>query len=173
MKKENFDKLTLVNGDSLTILSEMPTESVDAILTDPPYSSGGMSMSARQADPADKYQSSGCKRHYPPCRATPGIGAAGPCGVRVLARGACRSAPDGVHGLASAARPDRRRAGRGLEMAGHRALEQAECPPADRQVPPAVRARSLRLQGQPDPRNALMPAGPVFLPPSSPSRRCI
>jgi len=82
MKKENFDNLTLFNGDSLTILSEMPTESVDAILTDPPYSSGGMSMSARQADPASKYQSSGCKRHYPPCRATPGIGAAGPCGVR-------------------------------------------------------------------------------------------
>lgn len=66
MKKEIFDNVTLFNGESLTILSEMPADSVDAILTDPPYSSGGMSMSARQADPTSKYQSSGCKKHYPP-----------------------------------------------------------------------------------------------------------
>ena len=82
MNKEIFDNVTLFNGDSLTILSGMAADSVDAILTDPPYSSGGMNTSARQADPASKYQQSGCKKHYPPCWAMPRISAAGPCGVR-------------------------------------------------------------------------------------------
>lgn len=39
---------------------------MDAVLTDPPYSSGGVTMGARQADPAHKYQQSGTKRMYPP-----------------------------------------------------------------------------------------------------------
>ncbi len=39
---------------------------MDAVLTDPPYSSGGVTMGARQADPAQKYQSSGVKKQYPP-----------------------------------------------------------------------------------------------------------
>ncbi|WP_082139939.1 DNA-methyltransferase [Desulfovibrio sp. TomC] len=39
---------------------------VDAILTDPPYSSGGLHAGARRADPAQKYQASGTKRTYPP-----------------------------------------------------------------------------------------------------------
>ena len=82
MKKEIFGNVTLFNGDSLTILSGMAAESVDAILTDPPYSSGGTSTSARQADPAKKYQQSGCKKQYPPCWAMPRISAAGLCGVR-------------------------------------------------------------------------------------------
>lgn len=169
MKKEIFDNVTLFNGESLTILSEMPADSVDAILTDPPYSSGGMSMSARQADPTSKYQSSGCKKHYPPM-----LGDAKDqrswtmwCTLwlvqcwRVARSGAplmvftdWRQLPaltDAVQGA-------------GLEMAGHRALGQAERPTANRQVPPAVRVRPLRLQGQSDPRNARLSAGPVFLP---------
>ena len=32
----------------------------------PPYSSGGVTLGARQADPAQKYQQSGTKRRYPP-----------------------------------------------------------------------------------------------------------
>lgn len=82
MKKEIFDNVTLFNGDSLTILSGMAAGSVDAILTDPPYSSGGMNMSARQADPASKYQSSGCKKHYPPMLGDAKDQRSGPCGVR-------------------------------------------------------------------------------------------
>lgn len=59
------DRVSLHQGDSLAILRSLPASSVDTILTDPPYSSGGMTMSARQADPDQKYQQSGTKRSYP------------------------------------------------------------------------------------------------------------
>lgn len=60
------DMVTLYHGDSLAILPTLASESVDAVITDPPYSSGGMSLSARQADPATKYQQTGTKKTYPP-----------------------------------------------------------------------------------------------------------
>lgn len=53
-------------GDALGILRDMPGASIDAVLTDPPYSSGGLHMAARQADPANKYQLTGTKKSYPP-----------------------------------------------------------------------------------------------------------
>lgn len=59
------DVATLYHGDALTRLRELPDESVDAVITDPPYLSGGLHMGARQADPADKYQTSGTKKSYP------------------------------------------------------------------------------------------------------------
>ena len=60
------ERVTLFHGDALRVLTTLPDAGVDAVLTDPPYSSGGLSMSARQADPAQKYQKSGAKRQYPP-----------------------------------------------------------------------------------------------------------
>ena len=60
------DGVLLYHGDALSIISSLDTHSVDAVLTDPPYSSGGVTLGARQADPAQKYQSSGTKRQYPP-----------------------------------------------------------------------------------------------------------
>lgn len=60
------DSVTLFHGDALGVLTTLPAASVDAVLTDPPYSSGGVTVGARQADPAQKYQSSGVKRQYPP-----------------------------------------------------------------------------------------------------------
>lgn len=36
------DRVTLYAGDCLAVLRELPTASVDAVITDPPYSSGGM-----------------------------------------------------------------------------------------------------------------------------------
>ena len=60
------DGVTLFHGDALSILSGMTDDCVDAVLTDPPYSSGGVTLGARQADPAQKYQQSGTKRRYPP-----------------------------------------------------------------------------------------------------------
>lgn len=60
------DGVTLFHGDALRLLSTLSDASVDAVLTDPPYSSGGVTLGARQADPAQKYQQSGTKRHYPP-----------------------------------------------------------------------------------------------------------
>lgn len=64
--KIQFDNGTLYNGDALAILADLPDQSVDAILTDPPYSSGGATLSAKQADPASKYQSNSARRYYPP-----------------------------------------------------------------------------------------------------------
>ena len=58
--------VTLYHGDALAVLSALNDNSVDAILTDPPYSSGGITLGARQAAPSHKYQSSGTKRQYPP-----------------------------------------------------------------------------------------------------------
>lgn len=60
------DKMTIYCGDALQILATLEDGSADAVLTDPPYSSGGMGTTARQADPAQKYQQSGTKQHYPP-----------------------------------------------------------------------------------------------------------
>jgi site-specific DNA-methyltransferase (adenine-specific) len=36
------ETVTLYHGDALTVLQQLPAASVDAVLTDPPYSSGGM-----------------------------------------------------------------------------------------------------------------------------------
>lgn len=58
--------VTLYHGDALGILATLPGAAMDAVLTDPPYSSGGVTLGARQADPAQKYQQSGTKRRYPP-----------------------------------------------------------------------------------------------------------
>ena len=60
------DSVTLYQGDALNILATLPDAVMDAVLTDPPYSSGGVTMGARQTDPAQKYQQSGTKRQYPP-----------------------------------------------------------------------------------------------------------
>lgn len=57
---------TLYNEDALSCLRSLNGDSVDAVLTDPPYSSGGVTLSARQTDPAQKYQQSGTKKTYPP-----------------------------------------------------------------------------------------------------------
>ncbi|HCE6978386.1 TPA: site-specific DNA-methyltransferase [Pseudomonas aeruginosa] len=46
---------TLYHGDSLQILRGLEAGSFDALITDPPYSSGGLHMGARQAAPSAKY----------------------------------------------------------------------------------------------------------------------
>ena len=61
-----FDNGVLYTGDALAVLKELPADSVDMVLTDPPYSSGGLRLSARQAAPASKYQLAGAKKTYPP-----------------------------------------------------------------------------------------------------------
>ena len=48
------DGITIYHGDVLDIISSMPM--VDAIVTDPPYSSGGMYRSDRSKDTNSKYQ---------------------------------------------------------------------------------------------------------------------
>lgn len=65
MRKAIFDNGIVYNGDSLAMLREFPDASVDAVVTDPPYSSGGLHAGARRVDPAQKYQATGTKRSYP------------------------------------------------------------------------------------------------------------
>lgn len=60
------ESVTLFHGDALRVLTALPDAGVDAVLTDPPYSSGGVTVGARQVDPAQKYQQAGTKRQYPP-----------------------------------------------------------------------------------------------------------
>lgn len=51
----------LLLGESLRLLMDIPTESVDAVITDPPYSSGGFTRGDRTANPAQKYVQGGTK----------------------------------------------------------------------------------------------------------------
>lgn len=48
--------VTIYHGEALHLLSEMPEASCDVLLTDPPYSSGGMFRSDRLAEPSAKYR---------------------------------------------------------------------------------------------------------------------
>jgi len=47
---------TIYHGEASALLAEMSEASVDAVVTDPPYSSGGMFRSDRSGDPAVKYR---------------------------------------------------------------------------------------------------------------------
>lgn len=44
--------------DAIKLLQSLPDQSIDALITDPPYSSGGLSAGARKAAPEKKYLSS-------------------------------------------------------------------------------------------------------------------
>lgn len=56
---------TLYQGDVLTVLPHLPSASVDAVLTDPPYSSGAATLTGKQAAPSVKYQNTSVQRTYP------------------------------------------------------------------------------------------------------------
>ena len=50
------DGITIYHGEACAMLAQLPEASVDVLLTDPPYSSGGMFRSDRAIDPAQKYR---------------------------------------------------------------------------------------------------------------------
>jgi site-specific DNA-methyltransferase (adenine-specific) len=54
----------LIQGDALEVLRELEAESVDAVITDPPYSSDGLTPAERRADPLTKYINDDTKRTY-------------------------------------------------------------------------------------------------------------
>lgn len=67
MKKLYSDsRFSLYQGDALQCLLELPHDSVEAVLTDPPYSSGALTLAARQAPPCSKYQRDDTQKRYPP-----------------------------------------------------------------------------------------------------------
>jgi site-specific DNA-methyltransferase (adenine-specific) len=47
---------TVEHGDCLDVMRGLPDASVDAVVCDPPYSSGGQFRSDRNANPTDKYR---------------------------------------------------------------------------------------------------------------------
>jgi site-specific DNA-methyltransferase (adenine-specific) len=51
--------ITLYRGESLDLLRELSDNSVDAVIADPPYSSGGFTRGDRVQDPIAKYQQTG------------------------------------------------------------------------------------------------------------------
>lgn len=53
------EAVTLYHGDCLDIMRALPSGIVDAVITDPPYSSGGFTRSDRNADPHNKYVQGG------------------------------------------------------------------------------------------------------------------
>lgn len=59
------DGITLYNAEALATLQVLPSESVDAVVTDPPYSSGGMFRADRVGLSArDKYQMTNSNAEY-------------------------------------------------------------------------------------------------------------
>lgn len=52
------DGITIYHGEALRLLRDLPRESVDMVLTDPPYSSGGQFRGDRSQRTGDKYQQS-------------------------------------------------------------------------------------------------------------------
>ena len=55
----------IYQGEALSVLHSLPADSVDAVITDPPYSTGGMTLASKQQEPCKKYQNSGTKKTYP------------------------------------------------------------------------------------------------------------
>lgn len=49
------EAVTLYHGDSLRVLADLPDACVDAVITDPPYSSGGFTRGDRTLDTRTKY----------------------------------------------------------------------------------------------------------------------
>ena len=49
------DGITIYHGEACAMLAQLPEASVDVLLTDPPYSSGGQFKGDRGGDPAQKY----------------------------------------------------------------------------------------------------------------------
>lgn len=55
---------TILRGDALPILRGLPDACADAVITDPPYSSGGMFRGDRMLPAREKYQDSGTAKTY-------------------------------------------------------------------------------------------------------------
>ena len=56
---------TLYQGEALSVLRGLPDASADALISDPPYSSGGKHSRDRARSTRDKYQNSDTRKRYP------------------------------------------------------------------------------------------------------------
>lgn len=58
-------RFQLLRGEALALLASMSSNSVDAVVTDPPYSSGGLHLSQRTQTTSEKYVQNGVKMERP------------------------------------------------------------------------------------------------------------
>lgn len=58
------DGITIYHGDSLHVLQSLPAEAFDALVTDPPYSSGGQFRGDRMKGTGEKYTQSESRGNY-------------------------------------------------------------------------------------------------------------
>lgn len=65
MQTLELNDARLHQGDALTVLDTLAPESVDALITDPPYSSGGMFRGDRVQDTGAKYLNTGSRHQGP------------------------------------------------------------------------------------------------------------
>lgn len=63
--RREFRSGTMYLGDVLDVVGLVGPETVDLVLTDPPYCSGGVTLAARQLDTDKKYQMTGTRKTYP------------------------------------------------------------------------------------------------------------
>ena len=136
--------MAIYQGEALSILRRLPMDSVDAVITDPPYSTGGMTLASRQADPASKYQSSGTKKTYPPMLGDTRDHLGDNVAFRMLAGSEGRCALAGFYRLAAITHNDGRHTGGGVDVARHRGLAQAECPTDDWRIPAGFGIHCIR-----------------------------
>lgn len=59
------ESCTLYRGDAMRVLMSFPDHYVDAVVTDPPYSSGGMTRADRNQGTTTKYTLNGTNRKFP------------------------------------------------------------------------------------------------------------
>jgi site-specific DNA-methyltransferase (adenine-specific) len=57
------DRYHLLQADCLTYLDQLPENSVDAVITDPPYASGGLHAAERSKSARRKYEQNGIRHH--------------------------------------------------------------------------------------------------------------
>ena len=59
------DRWSILHGDSLQILRQFEPNSFDAIITDPPYASGGSSQTTKNRSASEKYSSMSKEKALP------------------------------------------------------------------------------------------------------------
>jgi len=59
------DRWSILHGDSLQILRQLEPNSFDAIITDPPYASGGSSQTTKNRSTSEKYSSMSKEKALP------------------------------------------------------------------------------------------------------------
>lgn len=65
LEKRIIGDCTLYLGECLKVLQSLPDASVDAVICDPPYSSGGFTRDDKSRTTTEKYSQNGVRRVYP------------------------------------------------------------------------------------------------------------